>query len=1096
MEKNGFQRASLFDKNKHIQLLKLNNQDEDTIYEGEMNSSQILHIKTLNCENDEQKYQRNLQQQQVENKEFLKIQDQQDFKDFQDIKQTLSSRELDIKLQQNSELFQKQKILEDFNIRNEDQLKLENDENYQNKVVKFQEGNFQSETLNGLNRNTDKSLTFKQNELNQQKMMSQIFAYVLENISQTIKKLTKNSAEYKQNLETLNIFMKNKSLDNETQTKVRQQLEHSYKATKQLNINQQARQVLEQLPNSLSAQITNQINGALVKKFKPLCKNFSEKTLEMVYKNDNILSEVSYVAQEIILNQNEQQDIFLYYIVAGKVELFIQDQQSQDENKQLHVFQELKEGDFFCLNNFFTGQTPKFSARSTVYSNICQIKRSGFLNVLKQNPQEHEKFHHIKDQILYNGITKYFKKQCLVCKNLGHSEEDCGLLVYNPKRYRLALKNSYNNKSVQVRQKYLRGYKKNDIIYAYQMIENNVILNEHFKQKYPNLYLNYDEQTCNSNLEDNYEYSDDNIQQEQEVNFNDDFTINNNLNLIKINSKIANLVNQSQASIQDFQFKNQNLLQKINSHHSNINFNLNKQNSKIKSQEIQSFNDSEQIKDKQISDLEEQSQENCSQFENNKKDYLGLNQNLYLQMNLIKSIQQLISEQIKQQTFILRRKKQNKQNQNISLQMQQHQQHQGKKLQSILKKREVFIQDRHPDDQFQESITFEFDGNQKNQQYQYLQLFESLNETLDEKEKEFNQREQDFENQLYNQGSANIQVMTQQQYAQNQKLFGHNNSDSNDYQQQQQDMQQEQQEQLKQEQQKQEEQEENNRQQQKLKQQMEKEKEKEREKQQKEKQRQKEIQQQQQKKEEQTQQMQQKQQQQEQIKAKQPQNQQQNQNSNSNYQQQQQQNQKNQQSENNGNEQKKQIPQQQQQSTQQQQLQQQQSQQQQNNGHYNQQQQQQQQQNSISSTQKKKKMTPQQIQQQQQYCQSLQRDQTLGYYIKMMKLSNETQAKSADYFPSSLMKEKISIKSHFPKHRMLNEKNTYEQYLAAKELKIREWRFHTKFSTWFKRMENPKQQNKDLEIGNYIFFDFEKAWQQRKKTEFQFKYQYYEREEL
>jgi len=36
------------------------------------------------------------------------------------------------------------------------------------------------------------------------------------------------------------------------------------------------------------------------------------------------------------------------------------------------------------------------------------------------------------------------------------------------------------------------------------------------------------------------------------------------------------------------------------------------------------------------------------------------------------------------------------------------------------------------------------------------------------------------------------------------------------------------------------------------------------------------------------------------------------------------------------------------------------------------------------------------------------------------------------------------------------QKDTYEQYLAAKELKKRAWRFHKKYLTWFKRLEAPR----------------------------------------
>ncbi|KAG0741482.1 hypothetical protein G6F57_010966 [Rhizopus arrhizus] len=69
---------------------------------------------------------------------------------------------------------------------------------------------------------------------------------------------------------------------------------------------------------------------------------------------------------------------------------------------------------------------------------------------------------------------------------------------------------------------------------------------------------------------------------------------------------------------------------------------------------------------------------------------------------------------------------------------------------------------------------------------------------------------------------------------------------------------------------------------------------------------------------------------------------------------------------------------------------------------------------------------------------------------------------------------------------------TYQQYLAAKELKKQSWRFHKKYLTWFQRHEEPKTITDDYEQGTYIYFDYENAWCQRKKTEFRFEYCYLE----
>ncbi|KAL5056541.1 hypothetical protein RYX36_037223 [Vicia faba] len=83
------------------------------------------------------------------------------------------------------------------------------------------------------------------------------------------------------------------------------------------------------------------------------------------------------------------------------------------------------------------------------------------------------------------------------------------------------------------------------------------------------------------------------------------------------------------------------------------------------------------------------------------------------------------------------------------------------------------------------------------------------------------------------------------------------------------------------------------------------------------------------------------------------------------------------------------------------------------------------------------------------------------------------------------------------------QQNTYQQYLAAKELKKQSWRYHRKYNTWFQRHEEPKVATDDFEQGTYVYFDFHIAnddlqhgWCQRIKTEFTFEYNYLEDEFL
>ncbi|KAF8933276.1 Not1 N-terminal domain, CCR4-Not complex component-domain-containing protein [Dissophora ornata] len=104
------------------------------------------------------------------------------------------------------------------------------------------------------------------------------------------------------------------------------------------------------------------------------------------------------------------------------------------------------------------------------------------------------------------------------------------------------------------------------------------------------------------------------------------------------------------------------------------------------------------------------------------------------------------------------------------------------------------------------------------------------------------------------------------------------------------------------------------------------------------------------------------------------------------------------------------------------------------------------------------------------------------------------QAPPPGLFDNPAMFEKFDIDTLF--FVFYYQQGTYQQYLAARELKKQSWRFHKKYLTWFQRHEEPKAITDDYEQGTYIYFDYEGAWCQRKKTDFRFEYKFLEDAEL
>lgn len=72
------------------------------------------------------------------------------------------------------------------------------------------------------------------------------------------------------------------------------------------------------------------------------------------------------------------------------------------------------------------------------------------------------------------------------------------------------------------------------------------------------------------------------------------------------------------------------------------------------------------------------------------------------------------------------------------------------------------------------------------------------------------------------------------------------------------------------------------------------------------------------------------------------------------------------------------------------------------------------------------------------------------------------------------------------------QQGTYQQYLAASQLKKQSWRYHSKYLTWFQRHKDPQVTTDEFEQGTYVYFDYDHSWCQRIKSDFTFEYRYLE----
>ncbi|KNG74566.1 hypothetical protein PFMG_00665 [Plasmodium falciparum IGH-CR14] len=84
-------------------------------------------------------------------------------------------------------------------------------------------------------------------------------------------------------------------------------------------------------------------------------------------------------------------------------------------------------------------------------------------------------------------------------------------------------------------------------------------------------------------------------------------------------------------------------------------------------------------------------------------------------------------------------------------------------------------------------------------------------------------------------------------------------------------------------------------------------------------------------------------------------------------------------------------------------------------------------------------------------------------------------------YQSNIRKKKIN--------KLLVFHGTYQQHLAAKELKKKSWKYHKKYTTWLLPDFNTiKILNEQVEHGTYVSFDYVSTWSKQLKKNFSFEY--------
>ncbi|KAL4484472.1 hypothetical protein ABPG74_019649 [Tetrahymena malaccensis] len=265
-------------------------------------------------------------------------------------------------------------------------------------------------------------------------------------------------------------YMQKREINSQTQKQILEYLEYIWR--EDLDEHQQeANAILNQLSSNLKQQIQLESNKLVLKENRILKDNFSPQILTEIIP---YIQEQNCTPGEVIIDdQIGNIEGYLYFVQQGEVEQYKETQMYlQNQKKSIIFIKKIVQGENFGQEAFFTGQKQSLSVRSLNFSTLLKIKRNDFLMIIKQFQSDFEKFCMIKDKILYSGFYVQLNEQCSSCNERNHTEIQCPILHYIPKKFKVLQENSINTPHLIRQTQFQRRViqKRN----TFQELENNV----------------------------------------------------------------------------------------------------------------------------------------------------------------------------------------------------------------------------------------------------------------------------------------------------------------------------------------------------------------------------------------------------------------------------------------------------------------------------------------------------------------------------------------------------------------------------------------------------------------------------------------------
>ena len=250
-----------------------------------------------------------------------------------------------------------------------------------------------------------------------------VFAYSINSVGDFVQKINIKNSEYNKELGLINGYLKKNKVSSELGIRIQKYLEYIWQGEQLMNSDEEKR-IFNKLSHNLKDELLLAVNGKYIHNMKAFSTNFSNKFLNRMA---SIIEEIRVPPNEIIYENDDKFDKSFYYLLSGEIELFL----NNSNNKRI-VINKIKPGESFGELSFFTLQNRNENAKSKDYSSFLKIPFERFIKIVSEFSGDFEKYHEIKDQIIFSKKFHKIFLKCNSCQKDTHLTIECPLLHHIP----------------------------------------------------------------------------------------------------------------------------------------------------------------------------------------------------------------------------------------------------------------------------------------------------------------------------------------------------------------------------------------------------------------------------------------------------------------------------------------------------------------------------------------------------------------------------------------------------------------------------------------------------------------------------------------